>query len=47
LHQSFVTLGALTIVSSLTFSGLRPADGSNVSRHQYKPRLEEYGEKAV
>jgi len=47
MHQSFVTLGLITIVSSLTFSGLRPADGSNVSRHQYKPPMEQYGEKTA
>ena len=47
LHHAFLALGALTIASSVTFNRLRPTDGSNVSRHQYKPRLEEYGEKTV
>ena len=31
LHKAFITMGALTIVSSLTFSLLRPSDGNNVS----------------
>ena len=32
LHHAFLTLGALTIVSSLTFWGLRRRDGESVSR---------------
>ncbi len=32
LHHAFLTLGALTIVSSLTFWTLRASDGDNVSR---------------
>jgi EmrB/QacA subfamily drug resistance transporter len=31
LHKAFLTMGGLTIVSSLTFWGLRPTDGDNVS----------------
>jgi len=31
LHKAFLTMGGLTIVSSLTFWGLRPSDGDNVS----------------
>ena len=31
LHKAFLTMGALTIVSSLTFWTLRPNDGNNVS----------------
>jgi EmrB/QacA subfamily drug resistance transporter len=33
LHQTFLALGALTIVSSLSFWRLRPGDGGNVSGH--------------
>ena len=36
IHKAFVTLGLLTILSTLVFRGLRPADGVNVSR-QKKP----------
>ncbi|MEO8280398.1 MAG: DHA2 family efflux MFS transporter permease subunit [Ideonella sp.] len=32
LHYAFLTLGALTMLSSLTFWGLRPEDGSAVSK---------------
>ena len=32
LHQTFLTLGLLTLVSSLSFWSLRPADGESVSR---------------
>ena len=32
LHRTFVTIGALTIISSLSFWTLRPDDGNNVSR---------------
>jgi EmrB/QacA subfamily drug resistance transporter len=31
LHKAFLTMGALTIFSSLTFRTLRPTDGNNVS----------------
>ena len=31
LHEAFLTLGALTIVSSLTFLSLRANDGNNLS----------------
>ena len=33
LHKAFFTLGAITIVSSLTFIGLDPNDGNNISGH--------------
>ena len=32
LHHAFLTLGALTVLSSLTFWTLRPEDGETVSR---------------
>lgn len=32
LHHAFLTLGAFTAVSSLSFWGLRPEDGESVSR---------------
>jgi EmrB/QacA subfamily drug resistance transporter len=39
LHKAFFTLGAITIVSSLTFTGLHPHDGNNISnRHPLPPR---------
>ncbi|HEX5221272.1 MAG TPA: MFS transporter, partial [Verrucomicrobiae bacterium] len=31
LHRTFLTLGIITIVSAITFLGLRPHDGNNVS----------------
>jgi MFS family permease len=31
LHKAFFTLGAITVVSSLTFLGLHPHDGNNIS----------------
>jgi hypothetical protein len=31
LHKAFLTMGALTVVSSVTFWTLRPSDGNNVS----------------
>jgi hypothetical protein len=34
LHHGFLVLGALTVASSLSFHGLQPADGSNVSPAQ-------------
>lgn len=36
LHQAFLTLGALTIVSSLSFWALRPRDGESVSRGELR-----------
>ena len=33
LHDAFLTLGAITALSSLTFWGLRSTDGDNVSHH--------------
>jgi len=32
LHRTFLTVGALTMLSSLAFWTLRPGDGDNVSR---------------
>ena len=32
LHHTFLTMGALTILSSLSFWTLRPDDGENVSK---------------
>lgn len=37
LHHAFLTLGAMTIVSSATFLGLRSSDGDNVSHHHAEP----------
>jgi MFS family permease len=34
LHHAFITLGLVTIVSTMTFLGLRPGDGSKVSNQQ-------------
>jgi len=34
LHDTFITVGGLTILSSLSFWTLRSADGDNVSRGQ-------------
>jgi MFS family permease len=37
LHKAFFTLGAITIVSSLTFLGLHPHDGNNISNRDPLP----------
>lgn len=38
LHKAFFTLGAITIASSVTFLGLHPHDGNNISnRHPLPP----------
>ena len=37
LHHAFVALGCVTIISSLTFLGLRESDGSAVSHHGPQP----------
>jgi len=34
IHEAFLCLGALTIVSALVFRELKPDDGDNVSRHK-------------
>lgn len=34
IHEAFLVLGALTIVSALVFSGLKSDDGSTVSQHK-------------
>ena len=34
LHRCFLTVGVLTLLSSLTFLALRPEDGSSVSQHR-------------
>jgi len=33
LHHAFLALGALTILSTMTFLSLRPNDGNRVSNH--------------
>ena len=37
IHEAFVALGIATIVSTLSFAGLRRDDGSAVSRHRESP----------
>jgi hypothetical protein len=37
LHHAFLTLGALTMISSLSFWTLRPNDGENVSKGSAPP----------
>jgi hypothetical protein len=37
LQRAFLTLGALTIVSSFVFRGLRGDDGNTVSQHRPAP----------
>jgi EmrB/QacA subfamily drug resistance transporter len=34
IHEAFLALGGLTVLSTLIFSGLRPGDGDNVSQHK-------------
>jgi hypothetical protein len=34
IHWTFLTMGAMTIVSALLFRQLRPEDGANISRHK-------------
>jgi MFS family permease len=34
IHWTFLTMGAMTIVSALIFTPLRPDDGANISRHK-------------
>jgi Na+/melibiose symporter-like transporter len=43
LHHAFLALGAWTMVSSVSFMGLRAEDGSNVSRHRARVPVAEYG----
>lgn len=38
LHKAFFALGTITIVSSLTFWGLRSGDGSSISKHTARGR---------
>jgi EmrB/QacA subfamily drug resistance transporter len=45
LHHAFVALGTITVLSSISFSGLRADDGANVSRHRRGPTSEELAEK--
>jgi EmrB/QacA subfamily drug resistance transporter len=40
LHHTFITLGGLTVLSALSFTALRPADGANVSHHRDTGRSE-------
>jgi hypothetical protein len=37
LHRTFLTVGGLTVLSSLSFWTLRAADGENVSRGKQQP----------
>ncbi len=37
LHSAFFTLGAITIISSLTFTGLHSHDGNNISHRSPMP----------
>ncbi len=37
LHRAFLVMGAMTMISSVSFYGLRPGDGANVSRHGVTP----------
>lgn len=37
LHKAFFTLGSVTIVSAVTFVGLQPSDGNNISGHAPRP----------
>jgi MFS family permease len=37
LHKAFLFMGGLTILSSLTFWGLKKTDGDNVSHHNEEP----------
>jgi EmrB/QacA subfamily drug resistance transporter len=37
LHKAFLFLGATTLVSSLTFIGLKADDGNNISGHEPRP----------
>jgi EmrB/QacA subfamily drug resistance transporter len=45
LHRAFLTLGAITVLSSATFATLHARDGSNVSQH--KDTYEEMTEKTA
>jgi EmrB/QacA subfamily drug resistance transporter len=47
LHHAFLTLGAVTILSSLSFWALRPHDGDNVSRGSSSPPVEKQAKEAV
>jgi EmrB/QacA subfamily drug resistance transporter len=47
LHHAFTVLGLMTILASASFAGLKPADGSNVSRHRQAPKSEELAEKSA
>ena len=38
IHEAFVALGIATVISTLSFAGLRRDDGSAVSRHREAPR---------
>jgi EmrB/QacA subfamily drug resistance transporter len=37
IHQAFLVLGALTVLSTIIFGDLRSGDGDNVSQHQVVP----------
>jgi EmrB/QacA subfamily drug resistance transporter len=37
IHEAFLVLGAMTVLSTLIFAELKPGDGDNVSQHQVMP----------
>ena len=37
IHQAFLVLGALTVISTLIFSDLKSGDGESVSLHKILP----------
>ncbi len=43
LHYAFLTLGGMTILSSIAFAALRPGDGAIVSRHRSVVEVENEG----
>jgi hypothetical protein len=47
LHHAFLTLGAVTILSSLSFWALRAHDGDNVSRGSSSPPVSKQANEAV
>ena len=37
-HYTFITMGALTVVSALVFMLLKPKDGRNLIKERYKEK---------
>lgn len=37
-HYTFITMGALTVVSALVFMLLKPKDGRNLIKERHKPK---------